>query len=221
MSDKPRLIVDFCSHEAAKYAVMHWHYSRRMPSGKLIKFGVWEDGEFIGVVLFGRGSNNHIGTRYDVKQTEVCELVRVALRKHTSPVSQAVSLCVKRLRDTNPGMRLLVSYADPAQQHFGVIYQAMNWIYVGKSNAQRELSINGEWMHKRTASAKWGTAAPEKIREKVPGLSVEYGPEEYKYTYLMPLDKWMRKQILPLAQPYPKPDEQAQLVDEHSGNHAD
>jgi hypothetical protein len=36
------LKVDFCSHEAAKYACEHWHYSRCVPASKLIKIGVWE-----------------------------------------------------------------------------------------------------------------------------------------------------------------------------------
>ena len=48
MSDKVDLRLDWCSYEAAKYAVEHWHYSKRMPKSKLAKIGVWEDGEFIG-----------------------------------------------------------------------------------------------------------------------------------------------------------------------------
>ncbi len=42
------LHLDFCSHEAAKYAVMRWHYSRRMPKSKLVRIGVWEDEKFVG-----------------------------------------------------------------------------------------------------------------------------------------------------------------------------
>lgn len=45
------------SYKAAKYAVEKWHYSRAMPSGKLIKYGVWEDSKFIGVIIFERGAN--------------------------------------------------------------------------------------------------------------------------------------------------------------------
>ena len=39
------LRLDFCSHDAAKHAVMRWHYSRQMPKAKLVKVGVWEDAE--------------------------------------------------------------------------------------------------------------------------------------------------------------------------------
>ena len=76
------LVVDWCSYEAAKYAVMHWHYSKTMPTHPIIKIGVWEDGEFVGCVLFSRGANNNLGRPYGLKITEVCELTRVALSQH-------------------------------------------------------------------------------------------------------------------------------------------
>jgi hypothetical protein len=118
---------------------------------------------------------------------------------------------VRELRRTNEGLRLVVSYADPAQYHVGTIYQAMNWIYVGSSEPQRELRLAGVFMHKRSASARWGTASPEKIRQIEPGIDIEYGPEEWKHTYLLPLDKKMRRQIEPLAQPYPKREQHANV----------
>ena len=51
------LHLDWCSYEAAKYAVEHWHYSHSLPIGKLVKIGVWEDDQFIGAVVFGYGAN--------------------------------------------------------------------------------------------------------------------------------------------------------------------
>ena len=39
------LRLDFCTHEAAKHAVLRWHYSRAMPSAKLVRIGVWEGGQ--------------------------------------------------------------------------------------------------------------------------------------------------------------------------------
>ena len=52
---KVDLRVDWCSYEAAKYAVEHWHYSRSMPVGKLLTVGVWENGEFVGAVIYAWG----------------------------------------------------------------------------------------------------------------------------------------------------------------------
>lgn len=200
---KVDLKLDWCSHAAAKYAVEHWHYSEKMPAGKLVHVGAWENGRYIGAVIFGRGGNNNIGTAYQLKQTEVCELVRVALTAHVSPVSKVVSIAVRMLKKQSIGVKLIVSYADPKEKHHGGIYQAMNWVYVGSSRPQRGVLVAGAFLHKRSASARWGTASPEAIRRKT-GLNVEYGPVEWKHTYLYPLDAEMRARILPLAKPYPK-----------------
>lgn len=192
-----------CTHEAASYACRRWHYSGKMPAGKLVKVGVWEAGRFIGAVVFGRGANNHIGSRYSLRQTEVCELVRVALCDHSAPVSRVVAIALRLLRRQSPGLRLIVSYADPEQGHVGTIYQALGWLYVGQSQAQRELVVNGEDMHKRSANSRWGTASPQRLRA-LTGFRVDYGPVKWKHTYLLPLDDAMRAQIAPLVQPYPK-----------------
>lgn len=73
------LHLDWCSYQAAKYAVEHWHYSKRMPAGKALHCGVWEDGSFIGVVIFSRGANNHIARPFNLTQTEVVELTRICI----------------------------------------------------------------------------------------------------------------------------------------------
>lgn len=187
------LRLDWCSHEAAKYAVENWHYSGCMPAGKLVKVGVWEDSKFIGCVIFGRGANNNIGKQYGLKQENVCELVRVAMTHHTTSVSRVISIALKMLKKNSPGLRLVVSYADPEQSHVGGIYQAGNWIYSGSSQPQQEVMYNGKVMHKRTANALFGT---------IKGM--DKSPVFRKHKYLMPMDKEMKKQISGLSQPYPK-----------------
>lgn len=192
-----------CGHDAAAFACRTWHYSRTVPAGKLVKIGVWEGGQFIGAVVFGRGANNNIGSRYGLRQTEICELVRVALKGHAAPVSRIVGLAVRLLRRQSPGLKLIVSYADPEQGHVGSIYQAGNWVYAGRSGEQRELLVSGQDMHKRSANSRWGTASPERLRA-LTGLQVEWGPSRWKHTYLMPMDAAARARIEPLRQPYPK-----------------
>ena len=190
---KPQLKIDWATHEAAKHAVENWHYSEVMPAGKLVKVGAWEDGKFVGVIIFGRGANNNIGKPYGLSQTAACELVRIALREHKTPVSKIVAIAMRFLRENSPGLRLIISYADPMQGHHGGIYQAGNWLYSGRSQAQQEVIHNGKIMHKRTANSLFGT---------IKGM--KKSPIMWKHKYLMPLDNEMRKQILPLSKPYPK-----------------
>jgi hypothetical protein len=186
------LRLDWCSHAAAKYAVEHWHYSKRMPAGKNVFIGVWEDERFIGVVIFGRGIAPQIGSPYALTQMQACELVRVALTKHSAPVSRIVSIAMRMLRRQSPGVRLVVSYADPNFGHNGGIYQAMNWVYVGEAGERRQWFVNGEWrndvhIHRSPMRAQFPTRTT---------------PRKHKYLY--PLDTAMREQIAPLAKPYPK-----------------
>ena len=191
------LRVDWCSYEAAKYAVEKWHYSRSMPGSKTLKMGVWENGIFIGAVIFSWGANRLIGEPYGLIQGQVCELARVALNDHASPVSQIVTICIKMLINQSPGVRLLVSYADPSQAHVGSIYQAMNWIYEGVCKPIGVIALDGKLLHKKTVFSKYGTNSASKVGGrwvKTPG----------KYKYLYPLDRVMRKQVAPLAKPYPK-----------------
>ena len=190
---KPVLKIDWATHESAKYAVENWHYSESMPVGKLVKVGAWENGKFIGVVLFGRGANNNIGKHYKLDQTAICELVRIALTKHITPVSKIAAIAMRFLKSNSPGLRLIISYADPSQGHHGGIYQAGNWLYCGTSQAQQEVMHNGKIMHKRTANSLFGT---------IKGM--QKSPIMWKHKYLMPLDNEMRKRILPLSKPYPK-----------------
>jgi hypothetical protein len=190
---KPVLKIDWATHESAKYAVENWHYSESMPVGKLVKVGAWENGKFIGVVLFGRGANNNIGKPYKLDQTAICELVRIALTKHITPVSKIAAIAMRFLKSNSPGLRLIISYADPSQGHHGGIYQAGNWLYCGTSQAQQEVMHNGKIMHKRTANSLFGT---------IKGM--QKSPIMWKHKYLMPLDNEMRKRILPLSKPYPK-----------------
>ena len=193
------LKVEGCSFEAAKYAVMSWHYSKSMPSGKLVKFGVWENNKFIGAVIYGRGTNRHIGSQYGLGQYEVCELVRVALTKHETPVSQIVAQTLRLLKITNQGLRLVVSYADPEQGHSGGIYKAGNWLFVGAPPSMPYFIINGKKTHSRTAyvdgrNLDWWRKNVDPNAKKVTPLG--------KFKFLYPLDKKMRRHVTKMALPY-------------------
>ena len=118
---KADLRIDWATHEAAKYAVENWHYSKTLPVGKMAKIGAWEDGKFIGVVIFAWGMNKDLGSPYGLKLGECAELVRVALTKHRSEVSKILSIATRFLKRQSPGLRILVSCADPSEGHHGGI----------------------------------------------------------------------------------------------------
>jgi hypothetical protein len=188
--------------DAAKYACTRWHYSGCTPTGKLIKVGIWEDDRFTGVVIFSRGATPHLPKPYGLTQIECCELTRVAMREHEAPVSQVLAQAIRYLRETNLGMRLIVSFADPEQGHHGGIYQATNWIYAGTMGEKRYFRIHGAVMHPRSVGMKYGKQSLPWIQAHV-DPKAEWVLKPGKHRYLFPLDRKMRRQIAPLAMPYP------------------
>ena len=196
-----KLKIDWCTFEAAKFAVLKWHYSRCMPSGKLIKIGVWEDDKFIGVVLFGRGANNMLGKPYDLEQIQCCELVRIALTTHKAPVTRIVSIAIKMLKKFCPGLKLIISFADTEQNHHGGIYQGGNWFYLGMSKPAEEYIVKGRRMHGRSMRALYGTHIGKPFIKSIMGSS--------KHRYAMPLDDNMKKKLIGLKKPYPMRQKQA------------
>ena len=196
---KPTLRLDWCTHEAAKYAVEHWHYSRKLPASKTVRIGVWEGGLFIGCLLYSWGSNRNLPASYGVAQTQCAELTRVALRSHAAPVSRILAISVRMLRKQSPGLRVLVSYADPNHDHHGGIYQAAGWLYTGRSAVNEAYEVDGVVMHKRLLTgSSYGRKAPP-----MPVTAKRVVPMQ-KFRYVMPLDAAMRAQVAPLAKPYPK-----------------
>jgi len=213
MSSSPKtdLRLDWCSHKAAKWAVEHWHYSRSLPPPPHNRVGVWERGEFVGCVLFARGATGALLDPYGLTITEGCELVRIALTDHFSTVSRIGRVAIKLLMRRSPGLRLIVSFADPAEGHHGGIYQAMGWVYSGTSAASAEyIGPDGKRWHGRMISPTG--------RKKVYGVYRKvFRPDQCskvirpgKHRYLWPLDEAMRAQIAPLAKPYPKRDRSAE-----------
>lgn len=205
---KSDLRIDWATHEAAKYACENWHYSGCLPVGKLVKVGAWESGRFIGVVIFGRGANKSLGEPYGCNQTNSCELVRIALTKHLTPVSRIMTMALKFFKKMNPEMKLVLSFADTEAGHHGGIYQATNWLYDGLTNAADEYIYQGKRWHGRAFRKSHGSH----LNFLNKGLTIVKGAR--KHRYLMPLDDETRKKVLPLAKPYPKRMKQANSGDQ-------
>lgn len=201
--------------QAIKYACLHYHYSQCVPANT-IGYNIYNDsGDWCGVVIFGTGATNNIGCPYNLPQGAVLELVRVALNGKQEQTSKAVSMSLKQLKKDVPQCRLVVSYADCDQKHLGTIYQATNWIYEGLSKGDTYFIIHGKKTHRRSIHSKIVVIDGKKKNcpESLEMVKRFFDPEatvfrsDGKRKYLMPLDKAMRKQILPLSKPYPKNDD--------------
>ena len=196
--EKVILKVDWATHDAVVFACTKWHYSKCVPVGKLVKIGVWENKEFKGVLIFSRGANKDLLKPFGLKQTEGCELTRVALGSHVSPVSRILSIGIKLLKKLSPDLKLIVSFADMEQNHHGGIYQACNWIYAGMTLPADEYLYKGKRWHGRAFRKCYGSH--KNFLDK--GLKIIKGSS--KHRYLFALDPCLKPKINVLAKQYPK-----------------
>lgn len=197
MSSRPKLRLDWCSFEAAKYACEKWHYSACTPKYKQVWIGAWEDDRFIGLIAFGTSSTPYLGKRFGLNSFQCAELTRVALNRHVTPVSRMLAIACKMMKRQSPGMRLFVSLADTRQLHHGGIYQAAGWIYVGLTKSCTQHLYRGKW--RNDSSLHRDMKANAELRQQ---LKKRVIPGKHKYLY--PLDAEIRQRIEPLRKPYPK-----------------
>jgi len=190
-----------CSHKAAKTAVERWHYSQRLPVGRMRRFGVWEDGSFRGALVFSRGANNKLGNSLGLGPGQYCELTRVAMRAHKSEVSRVIRVCLALLKRTEPEMLAVFSFADPAQGHTGGIYKAGNWHYHGRTAGSTEFYLGGRWVHNREATA--GAFGSKCRYSKHDRQSAAKRKTPGKHKFVMWLDKHDRRKYAYLCKPYP------------------
>ena len=93
------------------------------------------------------------------------------------------------LKQNAPEVKILISYADPEQEHTGGIYRATNWLYqgCGYTKLMPDYSIklfeHGEWIHSRTVAEKFGHKAVESLASRI-GHTFWRKEETSKHRYI-------------------------------------
>jgi hypothetical protein len=193
--------LEIASSKAIKYSCLNFHYAKAVPNVSLAYNVFNEKKEWCGCICFGIGATNNIASPYSLNQGQVIELVRMSLNGKQESTTKAMAIALKLVKKNAPNVKLIVSYADSEQGHFGTIYQATNWIYTGYS-VDTNLIVNGKREHRRTLGSRFGTCSAEKIKQK--GYQVEVLKTKPKWKYIFPLDKSLIPLCQSLSKPYPK-----------------
>lgn len=188
----------------------HWfllniHYARRIPS-ITHAFGLFEDGELVGVVSYGTPASSTLcrGVCGDKWQKSVLELNRLVLKNNKkNEASRLIAGSMKLL----PTPRIIVSFADTSQEHSGVVYQATNFIYTGLSAKFRDPKVRGlEHQHHATYARGLTNA---QVIEKFGKENVYFVERSRKHRYIKFVGnktevKEMKKDLRYKILPYPK-----------------
>jgi len=190
------------TREAIQYACMRFHYAKAVPSSPYA-YNVYNAAlEWCGCVIFGPGASPNLGVSVGLKQGEYLELVRVALNGKQPCTSEVVSACLRQLHKDAPEIKIVISFADKDQNHFGTIYQATNWIYLGDFGVKKAQSyiIKGKKYHNKTIHDK-GLSKADLLKIDPNMVEVSsLGKRKYIYVF----DKKLRREWQKQAKPYPK-----------------
>lgn len=189
---------------AAAFVTKH-HYTHKSSSCRYA-FGIYhiEEGheffsgnteKLIGCMTYGHPvSNRAIGSISKTIQLEldnVLELTRlVCLDGYGKNLeSYFIGKTFEWLKKNAPEVKVLISYADPEQEHTGTIYRATNWLYQGcgatklMPDYSLKLFEDGEWIHSRTVAAKFGHKAIESLAQRI-GHTFWRKEETSKHRYI-------------------------------------
>lgn len=122
------------------------HYSKSLPRGSKFIFAIIEGKKIIGVASFGRPAGRSANSKYSKSGDPVLELTRLCLIDKTPKNSESwfIAKCLRHLKSLNKFDGIL-SYADPAKKHKGIIYKASNFQYLGtQKQGSTKTVVNGK-----------------------------------------------------------------------------
>ncbi len=133
------LRIHLCLLSDVRLFIETHHYSHSVNGVKVSYcFKVSYDSHLIGAVLFGAMSTT-AWRKFGEAESDVLELRRLCLLPAAGPNSESrvVGWCLRWIRKNALRVKIVVSYADPAYGHSGVIYRASNFEYVGLSGKDK------------------------------------------------------------------------------------
>lgn len=148
----PLYFISEIDHKTAKVWVEKWHYSKRMPTGKNINYGLYVDGKLYAVIVYGIGVNPYQAKFLGVnKVLEIKRMCRSEPADKRHPLSRFISISMRMCVKDNPA-DCIVAFADPEQGHEGTVYRASGFEHRGMSNPEFHLvGQDGVIRHRRLA----------------------------------------------------------------------
>ena len=195
------------SQELARKVIEAKHYSHRL--GICWEaFGLFLDDILVAVICYGQPSASIQKYAFKNRDFRLYELTRLVIDSGIkNGASMLISGSLKLLKEQHAA---IVSYADSAHGHCGIVYQAANWLYTGAVKAHDSLYIvNGEKLHSRTVMDRFGVTNPVGWARQ--NNVVRIKPEnKHRYFYLLGTHKQKLAMLellrYPIVKPYPKAD---------------
>jgi len=190
----------------AEEFVTQKHYSRRA-SIFWAGFGLVENGQIVGVCVFGQPSPPIQKHAFSDRDFRLYELARLVIQTKTK---NAASYLVGNALKMLPKPCAIVSYADMEQSHCGIVYQATNWVYTGATKSHdKAYIINGRRTHPMTLRDMGITDPTRWAKEN--GIEMVKPMDKHRYFYVCGSKSqkalMLRKLSYQVVKSYPKCDQ--------------
>ncbi len=153
--------------------ILNIHYAKRWPSISFA-YGLFFGCELCGVVTYGTPPSSTLkrGVAGDAYKKDILELNRLCLKDNKkNEASFLVGASIKLL----PKNKIIVSFADTAQKHLGIVYQATNFRYCGLSAKRTDWKVRGkEHLHGQTVADEF-----RGIKNRAKAMREKYGDDFY------------------------------------------
>ena len=198
------LLVRAVTPGAIRPLIVAYHYLHSMPAACWRCFGVYAGDRLMGAAVFTAGPRHGYRVLVGARPQQVAILARLwladALPKNAE--SRVIAILIRLLRREQK-WKLLLSYADPAAGHGGIIYRASGWLYLGIGQPSRYLDLgDGNPLHPRTAYDRLGANNLGHLRRS--GVLARNIIQSGKHRYAYVLDPAWRWRLREAPQPYPK-----------------
>ena len=190
-------------HKDAIDLIVRRHYLHRACPCSF-SFGLFKGYTLYGVIIYGTPSSAPLrrGICGDDEKDNVIELTRLWISDQAGKNTESYFIA-----HTLPliNKEIVVSFADPTQNHVGIVYQATNWIYTGLSAKRTNWTVKGIDKHCQTIADKYTS---EELREKYgDDFTLVDRPQKHRYIFFN-CDKRRKRVLLKKLKypilPYPK-----------------
>lgn len=201
------LVID--SKTAKSYTVAN-HYMKTYPNSK-VAFGVFYDDKLNGVLSFGYSTATEQKVKKiipKINQGEFIEMQRMHLSDTLGHNAESYVLGeVYKLFKKNTKIKVLITHAGGCKNDCGIVYQASSWLYFGKESCNDfYLTVNGEYKNiiapMRFGRVPKGIKGGQNVGEYLFGDGQLI--KSFRYLYLYPLQKGLRKYLEKKSLDYPK-----------------
>ena len=202
--DTSKIVIERTKKEIVYDMIVKKHYANTWTASSDIYAIYYRDGEhkffdsdnlkLIGCVIYG----NPVGFRViksiceELTDNDVLELKRLWIEDGYGKniESYCIAQTLKMLKKDSPQTKVVISYADPAAKHKGIIYRATNWLYQGKNIGAADAYMfrypnTDKWLTDRAIGEQLGTNGLRGVLRKVPDMEYRKKLRKHRYIYFL------------------------------------